>query len=200
MANQNYPFGLRTLGISGGGASATFGTVTRLAPSNASAIFNGDPVMNNATTGYIQKWTAAEINSRLAGVFRGCKYFSTALQRVVWSPYWPGSGATGDVECYLDPIMASPQLEFVVQASGDALTIAEIGCNFDVVMGAGNTVTGQSTTALDSATADTTVATLPFRMIGLWNGPSGSIGADSTSSYNWVIVAPNVLKDTGAHS
>ena len=200
MANSNSPFGLRLLGTSGGSTSGTFATVTRIVGSSAAAIFNGDPVMNHATDGSVIIWAAAQSVVRLAGIFRGCKYFSTAFQRVVWSNYWPGSGATGNVEAYIEPIMASPQLQFVIQASGAVIPVGDVGANFDVVVGSGNTITGISTTALDSAQADTSVNTLPFRVLSMWPGAPGSIGADATASFNWVVVAPNVLKDTGAHS
>jgi hypothetical protein len=202
MANVNAPFGLRLLGTSGGGVPATMGTVERLVGSSAAAIFNGDPVMNHATDGTVIIWANGQVVSRLAGIFRGCKYFNTALQRVVWSNYWPGSGATGDVTAYVEPIMAGAELQFVVQASGAAIGQGDIGCNFDVVIGAGNTTTGISTTALDSAQANTSTATLPFRVVNTWEdfGAPASVGQDSTASYNWVIVAPNVLQATGAHS
>lgn len=200
MANSNSPFGLNLLGTSGGSTSATFANVTRVVGSSAAAIFWGDPVMNHATDGSVIIWAAGQVVSRLAGIFRGCKYFSTSQQKVVWSRYWPGSDATGNVEAYIEPIMASPELQFLVQASGAAIGIGDVGCNFDVVVGSGNTTTGISTTALKSDQADTSVATLPFRMVGLYAGAPGSIGSDSTSSYNWVIVAPNVLQATGAHS
>ncbi len=202
MANTNSPFGLRLLGTSGGGVPATMGTVTRIVGSSAAAIFNGDPVMNHATDGSVIIWANGQVVSRLAGIFRGCKFFSTALQRVIWSPYWPGSGATGNVEAYIEPIMASPELQFVIQASGAAIGQGEIGCNYDVVVGSGNTVTGVSTTALDSAQSNTSTVTLPFRVVDTWQnyGAPGSYGQDSTASYNWVIVSPNVLQATGAHS
>lgn len=202
MPNINAPFGLQLLGVSGGAVPATMGTVPRIVSSSAAAIFDGDPVMNHATDGTVIIWTAAQAVSRLAGVFRGCKYFSTARQQMVWSRYWPGSGATGNVEAYIEPIMSSPQLLFKVQASGAAIGQGDIGCNFDVVVGAGNTSTGISTTALNSAQADTTVVTLPFRVVDTWQnyGAPGSIGQDSTASFNWVIVSPNVLQATGAHS
>lgn len=197
MANTNAPFGFRWLGLNGGSASATDATIVRyVASNNSEAIGKGDPVMD-LTTGYIQQWNSGQSVDRLVGIFNGCKYFNTALQQVRWSPYWPGSGATGDVECYIIPIQLSVPPKFAVQVATTPLTIADIGSNHDVTVGTPNTTTGQSTCALTSAGAATD--TLPFTVVDLWSnyGAPGSNGTDNTTDYNWVIVAPNVTRLTG---
>lgn len=198
MANSNSPFGFRWLGLNGGSASATDALITRAVASNDStAIGKGDPV-KNLVTGYVAQWTASTAVSQLAGIFVGCKYYNTALQRVVWSPYWPGSGATGDVEVYLTPCINSPAPSFVVQATSTPFTFVDIGANCDVDLGTVNTMTGQSGATLNRSTIGTT-ATLPFRVTAMWSqfGASGSIGTDTTASYDWVVVAANTDQATG---
>lgn len=191
MANTNAPFGFRWLGLNTGAAAATDATIVRyVASNNSEAIGKGDPVEDLAT-GYIQQWNATTVANRLVGVFNGCKYYNTALGRMVWSPYWPGSGATGDVECYIIPIQMTTTPRFVVQVATTPLTIADVGSLHDVTIGTVNTTTGQSGAALTSA--GNTTNTLPFMVVDLWSnyGAPGSAGIDNTSNYNWVIVAPN---------
>jgi hypothetical protein len=197
MANQDSPFGFRWLGLNGGSASATDSLITRaIASANNEAIGWGDPVMD-LTTGYIQQWNSGQDAHRLVGIFNGCEYFSTSQQRKVWSKYWPGSDATGDVQASIVPIQLSVPPKFVVQVATTPLTIADIGSNHDVTIGTVNTVTGMSGASLTSAGAAT--ATLPFTVVDLWSnyGASSSIGTDNTANFNWVIVAANAYQITG---
>ena len=75
-----------------------------------------------------------------------------------------------------------------------AVTQADVGQNYDVAMGTGNTLNGRSGAYLDISTAATT-ATLPFRLIGLYQGVGN--GSDATTANNWVIVSANTLQTTG---
>jgi hypothetical protein len=61
-------------------------------------------------------------------------------------------------------------------------------------MGTGNTLNGRSGAYLDMYTAATT-STLPFRLIGLYQGVGN--GSDATTANNWVIVSANTLQTTG---
>jgi len=190
MANTSAPFGFQLAGILDG-TTGSLGQQTRLiANGNTSAIYSGDPVVS-LNTGYITKMTAGSAVPA-AGIFIGCTYLNTSLGRTVWSPSWPGSGATGDITAY---VVTNPNATFVVQAttsSGTAVpvTTADIGANIDVVMGSGNTTTGQSTSSVDTYTINTT-NTLPFRIIGLVTSPPGAPGTDATTAYNRVLVTFN---------
>jgi hypothetical protein len=155
------------------------------------------------TTGYIAKWTAGTEVSQLFGIFAGCQYLSTSQSRVVWSPYWPGadvaSGAQSSVVGYVVPVSPGSAPRFLVQTSDSsttavAVTQADVGQNYDVAMGTGNTLNGRSGAYLDISTAATT-ATLPFRLIGLYQGVGN--GSDATTANNWVIVSANTLQTTG---
>ncbi len=190
MANTSAPFGFQLAGILDG-TTGSLGQQTRLiANANNTAIYSGDPVVS-LSTGYITKMTAGSAVP-VAGIFAGCTYLNTSLGRTVWSPSWPGSGATGDITAY---VVTNTNATWLVQAttsSGTAvpITIADIGANIDVVIGSGNTQTGQSTSSVDTYTIGTT-NTLPFRIIGLVTSPPGAPGTDVTTAYNRVIVAYN---------
>lgn len=181
MANTNSPFGFRQ--YKGTGSAPTYEQNTRkIASNNSTAIFSGDAVIP-LTTGYIAQATASTV--RMEGIFVGCKYVSTSQKRTVWSNYWPGSDATGDVEAY---VVDDPNAQFVVQAGATAIGFANIGEYIQLNVGTGNTATGISGMFVESPG---TTVTLPFIVKGLVETPPGANGTDITSAYNLVIVGFN---------
>lgn len=187
MANTNAPFGFRQ--YSGTGSAPTYEQNVRyIASNNTTAIYFGDAVIP-LTTGYIGQATASTV--RVEGIFAGCKYVSTSQKRTVWSNYWPGSDANGDVEAY---IIDDPNAKFLVQSSDSggtaAVTFANVGEYINLAVGTGNTATGISGMTVNVATLATTV-TLPFRIVGLVTSPPGADGTDTATEYNEVIVAFN---------
>ena len=151
----------------------------------------------------------------VAGIFVGCKYLSTSQKRTVWSPYWPGSDANGDVLGY---VISDPNAQFLVQTANSnttatAVGIAAVGQNINVAWNDstatgetnGNTASGQSTMFADqrslvenSAAGTASNAYLPFRVVSLANyipgqtSPLVSVnGNDPTSGYNSIVVGFN---------
>lgn len=181
MPNINAPFGFRQ--YAGTGSAPTYEQNVRyIASNNTTPIFFGDAVIPLAT-GYIAQATASTV--QLAGIFAGCKYTSTSQKRTVWSNYWPGSDATGDVEAY---VIDDPNARFEVQAGATQITIADVGNNAQLNVGTGNTATGISGMFID--TVGTTI-TFPFKIVGLINSPPGSNGTEPSGGYNLVIVQFN---------
>lgn len=188
----------------GAGGAPTFAQSTRRIASSAStAIYTGDPVTpvagTGAATGYIV--SAANGAQPIAGIFVGCKYLSTSLNRVVWSPYWPGSGATGDVEAY---VIDDPNARFVVQTSfagapmtGTATTMTSgiIGQYATFALGTGSTASGRSGAYLNAVS---TTITSPFIVVDYAIGFGN--GGDPTTQYCNVIVGFNneVWRTNGA--
>lgn len=194
MANVNAPFGFRQLGMAGGSVPATFGMVTmKIASNDSTAAFCGDP-MQQLATGYISQSAVSVTNSQTAGILVGVKYFNTALKRVVWNNYWPGSGATGDVDAFVIPLAGTPAISFVVQATSTPFVFADIGATCDIAIGTGNTTTGISGATLDHSTINTsTGTTLPFVITDIWSnyGAPSSQGTDTSSNYDWAVVSFN---------
>lgn len=188
----------------GAGGAPTFAQSTRRIASSAStAIYTGDPVTpvtgTGAATGYIV--SAANGSQPIAGIFVGCKYLSTSQKRVVWSSYWPGSDATGDVEAY---VIDDPNARFVVQTSfagapmtGTATTMTSgiIGQYATFNRGTGNASTGRSGAYLDNVS---TTITSPFIVVDYAIGFGN--GGDPTTQYCNVIVGFNneVWRTNGA--
>lgn len=188
MANTLAPFGFRMLG-NWGGASPSFDLVQRkIASADTQAIYHNDPV-KSLDTGYVAAFTAGTAVSQLAGIFVGCRYISSATGEYVFSQYWPGGGNTGDGIALIAPANLAVPPRFVVQSLSTAITLANIGENIDVSMGTGSAYTKLSGATINPGTLGTT-ATLPFRIMGLYDGVGN--GSDAASSYNWVIVAANV--------
>lgn len=187
MANTNAPFGFLSDGNQPGQGWDGSQITRKIASNYGTAIFTGDPVVG-INSGYIGR--GANNTTQLAGIFVGCEYLSTAVNRKVWSPYWPGSGASGDVTAY---IINNPDAKFLAQSNNTAIGFADIGANIGFVIGTGNTSTGRSGAALDQSTIETTT-TLPFRILGLYqDGNPNFPGGDSTSAYNWVYVGFNFV-------
>lgn len=186
----------------GSGGAPTFQNSTRLiASGNGTAIYFGDPVMPvvSTATGYITQGSPG--TTALAGIFIGCKYLSTSQKRTVWSNYWPGSDATGDVTAY---VTDDPNAQFIVQCSTSAfeatgtlsaLTSFPVGQYAQFSIGTGNAANGQSGAYLSSLA---TTATFPFIIRDMYIGPSN--GGDPLSLYNKVIVGFNnqLLRTNGA--
>ena len=201
MANTFAPFGFRPISTSNG--PMNWRISTRRVASSAGAIYRGDAVVpvTGTANGYIIQATASTVP--LAGVFWGCQYLSTSQKRVIWSQYWPGSDATGDVIAY---VIDDPNARFVVQTSGASFQITGTNTTFtsspvgqlaQLNVGTGSTTTQQSGMYLDTVG---TTATYPFQIVDMVIDPPGSNGSDATSNYNYVVVGFNneMLRSNGA--
>lgn len=187
MANTQTPFGFQLAGFLDG-RTGSLGQQSRLiANADSTAVYSGDPV-TSLSTGYVTRSTAG--TTQIAGIFIGCTYLNTALGRTVWSPSWPGSGATGDITAY---VVSDPQALFKVQAGGSstAIGIADINANINFGLGTPNTLSGQSGAYADQTTISPSTTTLPFRIYSLVTAPPGANGTDVTTGYNNILVTFN---------
>ena len=193
MANTLAAFGLRHYAGSVG-SNPTFERVKRkIASNNSTKIFQGD-LVENLSTGYIAQWVNGHNVNIAAGVFDGCEYLSVSQGRRVFSNFWPGSDASGDVDAWIIPIQGQQQ-RFVIQSTGaSAVALTNVGNNADITVGTGSTVTGLSGMALAQSTINTT-ATFPLRIEDVYQGLGN--GADTTSGNNWVVVSINWAGQTG---
>ena len=194
MANVAGPFGLVVSGTFSGPVNfAEFHNPPfRIASNYGTAIGYGDLVTlvaGGSPTGYLNQWIAGDGSAtyQVAGVFVGCKYYSTSQRKTVWNNYWPGSDATGDVDAF---VISDPNAQFVIQTAAGPTTQAMIGTTADIVVGTVNTTTGWSGAALDvPSTSNPT--TLPLKILGLVTSPPGANGTDVTTAYNNAIVGFN---------
>ena len=191
MANLNTPFGFSQ--YRGTGSSPTYEQVTAIIKStNTNPIYTGDAVVfETPASGAIKQATAG--TAPIAGIFVGCKYTSVSQKRTVWSDFWPGSDANGDVEAY---IVNDPNAQFEVQSGANGIGPDKIGQNVQLNVGVGNPNTGRSGMFVENPA---TTATLPFRIVGLVVTPPGTAGTEP-GAYNRVIVAFNnaITRNNGA--
>lgn len=190
MANANAPFGLKPYINSG--SPPTFEIVERkIASGNSTKIFTGDPV-KRLVTGYVAQMANGDSVALLDGIFMGCRYLSVSQGRIVNNNYWPGADASGDVTALIYPILSSSPQLFLVQKDATTAAFADIGGNFDLTIGSGNTTNGRSTAVLAGSAG--TTATLPWRLVDLWGaGGKGNVGPGTEAgAYNWCVVAANV--------
>jgi hypothetical protein len=188
MANTSAPFGLSPEGTVGGSTPAFKLSKRLIASTNSTAIYFGDlvsPVISTAT-GYIQQYPASPGTTPVCGVFRGCEYLSISQGRKIWSPYWPGSDASGDVTAL---VIDDPLAEFVAQAGATAIGLAYLNQNCTVGGQTGGSTYGGVSGMY--VTSPNTTSTLPLLITGFVQDPTGANGTDITTGYNLVKVTWN---------
>lgn len=206
MANTNSPFGFRWHGNSGDANAPTAGLIQmKITASGDTSVYGeGDP-LKLLSTGYVTAFTKGTAASQFAGVFQSCEYYNTNLGRRVWSNYYPGSGASGEVLVSVVPAITSIPPRFLVQSAGaSAVTTSSLWNNVDILSGSSTAGTVTSAFYRSGATIDllaniTTTATLPFRIVGIYAdiAAPGAPGSDTTTPYNWVLVEANNYQATG---
>jgi hypothetical protein len=182
MANIDSAFGFRPIRRLDG-AAWTGNHTTRRALTNATALNRGD-VVQALPSGYVQAMTGAVTDHSALGVFVGCHYLAASLGYPIWSNYWPGAGATGEVEVF---VIDDPLVVFEVQATAGPITIADVGMTANPTVVASTTGFSKWTLAAPAA-----LATAVFRVVAL--GSPGSMvgnGYDHTSANNIVEVTWN---------
>jgi hypothetical protein len=183
MANIDAAFGFKPVRRLDG-AAWTGGHTTRKMLNTAGALNRGD-VVNQLATGYVAVSAAGKTDHSNLGVFVGCHYLSAAQGFPIWSNYWPGSGAVGDVEVQ---IIDDPMVVFEVQCSAGPFTLANVGENVDFIVVP--STTGFSKWSANATTGVT--ATLPFCIVQLGDpAPNVGNGYDHTTPFNVVQVSWN---------
>lgn len=188
MANTNAPFGFRQ--YRGTGSAPTYEQVATFCAYNTNAMYYGDPVFRNATTGGIYPTTPG--TGILAGVFVGCKYLSVSQKRTVWSNFWGAAdvASPNTVECY---IVNDPNAQFLAQVGGSTsvgAVAADIGANVQFNYGTPSTASGISGAFVDISVTPATNAGYPFKLVSLVTQPPGANGTEA-GAYNQVVVAFN---------
>jgi hypothetical protein len=210
MANTFAPFGFAESHRLGAAPTYQLGAARRwILSSNTTAIYFGDPVIQ-LSSGYIGQ--AVPGANQVSGIFAGCEYISKSAKRVIWSPWWPGTGdavaaPAGGQNTGFDvmaKVIDDPMTVFRVQANGQ-LAVGQIGMNATFTFGltgttfnaagalpAANQSSGISNVALDiTQTAPAATAGLPFRILDFIREPPGAPGTDFTSAYGWAFVTFN---------
>lgn len=205
MANTNNPFGFRQFGMREGSAPTAGFDRKFISSGYTNPVFTGDAVVRSTTppylvsggssqgTGGVTLGASAAINE---GIFMGCKYYNTNVSRTVWNSYWPGSGATGDVEAY---VCTNPEELYIVQGStGAVLGSTNVGMLVpQITTGSsqGNTLSGISNMIVNSSLVTGLSSMGQWQIVDIYSNyaPPGVNGTSTGSEgMQIVIVQPNI--------
>lgn len=173
MANADTPFGLRPVRHRNG--APYNGAVTRyyVPASDSTALFIGDPVIvagggDAAGVPTVTRATAAG-GAYITGVV-------VAVEPETADSLTYRAASTARYVLVAD----DPDLMFEIQedAVGGALAAADLGLNADIIIAAGNTLTGRSGVELDTSTKATT-NTLQLRIHSFVQRADNEIGANA---------------------
>jgi len=183
MANQDAAFGFRpTRHLTGGQIRAE---EANIANNYDTAIYTGQ-VVEAVTAGGVEAATVGDVQQ--AGVFGGVFYTDPTTSKPTWKAYYPASTAAADI---VATIYMDPTLVFEAQHDGTG-TAALNYAAMDFTGTGGSTITGQSTSELDS---DTNATDNGFKQLGISHDPDNSdTSAANCNAYCVFNVGEHVFK------
>lgn len=175
MANTSGAFGLRPINLAGGAPNSQ-GTNAYYIKSDASAIYQGSPVIVTNDGTIAITGSASGDTYKHIGVFWGCEYVSSVTGKKTWSNYWPGSGANTNFDI-VGYVYDNPTQRFTIATDASftnrATAKAAIFENSQFNTGtSGSTTTGVSSASLDVATLDASNESLPIKILGIYEDPT----------------------------
>tara|TARA_R110002049_G_scaffold4650_1_gene33145 strand:- start:1117 stop:1767 length:651 start_codon:yes stop_codon:yes gene_type:complete len=181
MANQETAYGLRPVGLVGGGANSTGITEYEIASDNTNAIFQYGIVVPLAAGVITFAGATSGGTTQALGVLTGVHYHDSVKKKPVWLNYWPGSGSVSvDTNYPVKAFVADNPNQLFQVASDASLTdrataLAGVFANATLGTSArtGSTDTGRSNSAL-SVSSIATTATLPLRIVGIVDDEANS--------------------------
>tara|TARA_R110000744_G_scaffold247570_1_gene364097 strand:+ start:202 stop:852 length:651 start_codon:yes stop_codon:yes gene_type:complete len=181
MANQETAYGLRPVGLVGGGVNSTGTTEYEIASDNTDAIFQYGIVVPLAGGVITFAGATSGGTTQALGVLTGVHYHDSVKKKPVWLNYWPGSGSVSVDTNY--PVKAfvadNPNQLFQVATDASitsratALTAVFANATLGTSARTGSTDTGRSNSAL-SVSSIATTATLPLRVVGIVDDEANS--------------------------
>ena len=196
MANANVGFGMKPINTAGS-TPATSGTNAYHIKSDASAIYQGSPVIATNDGTVAVSSSASGDTLKFLGVFAGCEYVSSSTGKKVFSNYWPGSGADTNFDIIAN-VYDNPMQRYIV-CSDASLTdkataiaaifeSAEFSAESNKGAADGSTTTGISAAQLDVSTVDASDLSHPLKIVGILDDPEN---ADFTAAGIPLIVMFN---------
>ena len=175
MANQDAAFGFRPVRhLTGGQIRAE---EANIANNYDTAIYTGQ-VVEAVTAGGVEAATVGDVQQ--AGVFAGVFYTDPTTSKPTWSAYYPASTNATDLKA---TIHMDPDIVFEAQHDGTGTAALNFSSGLFVGVG-GSTITGQSTSEIDTSDFDTTAG--GFKQIGISTDPDNS--DTSTANVNAYVV------------
>ena len=180
MANKDAAFGFKpTRHLTGGKIRSE---EYAIAANHGTSIFNGQVVEAVAAGGIEQ---AAAGDTQQLGVFGGCFFTDPSSSKPTFKAFYPASTNASDI---VATVYADPYIVYEAQHNGTG-TAAMNNSAFDFTGTSGSTLSGQSTSEIDTSTSGTSGG---FKQIGISTDPDNS----DTSSAN---ANAYVVFNTGEH-
>ena len=121
MANQTGNFGFRPVQMQGGAYNGQGQNEYAIGNGEASAIYQGDPVVLLAN-GNIDIGSSA--GAELIGIFNGCEDTDPTTGKPTWSNHYPGSVAADDIKAQ---VIDDPNVVFEVKVDDTNGGQAQVG-------------------------------------------------------------------------
>ena len=160
MSSTSAPFGARP---SYSPSGVVRPTAYSILSTYAAYIYQNQPV--KLVDGQLE---AAAVGDRFIGTFQGVEFTDTDGRRRI-SNKWTISTVGTDIVAYAT---LDPSIVYEIQSNA-AMTVADIGAQYDFTTASGSTTTGLSAQMLDVASVANNAS---FRVIGLTPGPNNAWG------------------------
>ena len=180
MANKDAAFGFKPTRHLTGGRIRT--EEYAIAANHGTSIFNGQVVEAVAAGGIEQ---AAAGDTQQIGVFGGCFFTDPSTSKPTFKAFYPASTNASDI---VASVFADPFIVFEAQHDGTG-TAAMNNSAIDFVGTSGSTLSGQSTSELDTSESGTSGN---FKQIGISKDPENSDTSSANANAYCVI-------NTGEH-
>ena len=180
MANKDAAFGFKPTRHLTGGRIRT--EEYAIAANHGTSIFNGQVVEAVAAGGIEQ---AAAGDTQQLGVFGGCFFTDPSTSKPTFKAFYPASTNASDI---VASVFADPFIVFEAQHDGTG-TAAMNNSAIDFVGTSGSTLSGQSTSELDTSESGTSGN---FKQIGISKDPENSDTSSANANAYCVI-------NTGEH-
>ena len=169
MANQDAAFGFKPVRHMSGNIQTE---EYAIANNYGTSIFTGQ-VVEAVTAGGIE--AAAAGDTQQLGVFAGVFFTDPSTSKPTFKAFYPASTAAADI---VASVYADPNIIFEVQHDGTGTAAMNHG-GFDFVGVGGSTLSGQSTSELDTSTVTTSGG---FKQIGISKDPNNSDEASANAN------------------
>ena len=160
MSSTSAPFGLRAVYSPSGVVRPT---AYSIATGYTSTIYQNQPV--KLVDGQLED---ALVNDRFIGTFQGVEWTDSDGRRRI-SNKWTAATAGTDIVAYAT---LDPSIVYEIQSNA-AMTVADIGAQYDFTAASGNSTTGISSQMLGVSTVANNAA---LRVIGITPGPNNAWG------------------------
>ena len=181
MANKDAAFGFKPVRHLAGGLIRT--EEAKIAANYGTNIFTGQ-VVEAVTAGGIEAAAAGDVQS--VGVFAGVFYTDPTTSKPTFSAYYPASTNASDI---VASVHVDPLIVYEAQHDGTGTSALNFASG-DFVGTGGSTLSGQSTSELDTSDFDTTAS--GFKQLGITKDPDNS--DESSANANAYVVF-----NTGEH-